>query len=228
MKKLTTLLTVMAMVFVMSGKAQAVPFYYTFSGAVYSIDDSAGIIASQLGAGFGIGSTVTYTFILDFAAPGAYTYNDGTTNTQPQNATSTDFFYADYISGDALVQVGGGFNNAPTDVAEYNYGADYLTSSLGGQIFGNSDNNLLHIFSLSNVATWTVGATVSADDRAWDSTGAASYLNATVTLTSISPVNAVPEPSTLLLLATGLIGLIFFRRKREAAWKPRPVIARSA
>ncbi len=213
MKKLTILLTVMAMVFVMSGKAQAVPFYYTFSGTVFSVDDSAGIIASQLPAGFGIGSTVTYTFILDFAATGFYIRNDGTVYTVADSATA-DTFYADYISGDALAQVGGGIYNAPTDAAELNYGYEFFAYPYG-MVRGNSYDDEVYIYSnAADASDWGVGTPVASANRAWDSTGASSILYATVTITDIAPVNAVPEPSTLLLLGSGMLGLLAFRRRQ--------------
>jgi len=37
----------------------------------------------------------------------------------------SDYFYIDYISGDALMQKDGGIKNNPTNIAEYNYDFDY-------------------------------------------------------------------------------------------------------
>jgi len=151
MKKLTTLLAVMAILFVMSGKAQAVPMYYTFGGTVTIVtSDNAGAIAD---AGLSAGSAVNYTFVVDFDADGFWTQNDGTVNTMTANAYY-DPFYATYISGDALEQVDGGIYNADGWAAEMNIGYDCLIGTCGA-IAANSDDDLLYIFSNSeSMSDW--------------------------------------------------------------------------
>ena len=200
------------MVFIMSGKAQAVPMYYTFDGTVYNIIGTAPEIAND--QGFFIGDSVTYTFIIDFDANAAITYNSGTVFTYLDTA-STDYFYTDYVSGDALVEVDGGYYNQGYYPAEYKYGYDCL-DRICRDLWANSTDDLLQINSNSAISDWVPGgdATMYGINWAYDSTSAYSLLYADLTLTSISPVNAVPEPSTLLLLGSGMLGLIAYRRRQ--------------
>src|SRR3972149_11716217 len=112
MKRLSALIVAIVAVFALAGHAKAVPMYYTFEGTVSSTSEHAGIIAA---AGLSVGSAVTYTLIVDFATAGSYTRNDGTVYTYTDTA-SHDYFYADYVSGDALWQKDGGSFNDPGQV----------------------------------------------------------------------------------------------------------------
>ncbi|MEE9543652.1 MAG: PEP-CTERM sorting domain-containing protein [Thermodesulfobacteriota bacterium] len=214
MRKISALIVAVVAVFALAGHAKAAPMYYQFDGTASSITDDAGIIADAFGVAFGVGSAVTYTFIVDFNADGTQTLNDGTVNTIADTAEK-DFFYADYVSGDALWQKDGGTFNDPDDVAEYNNG---LNSLLGteGSLYGNSADDYLKIYSPFNfVPDWAIGDIARGFNRLADSTGAFSLLYSNLTLTSITPTS-VPEPSTLLLLGSGLAGLAFVRRRFKA------------
>ncbi len=210
MKKMTTLLVVMAALFVMSGKAQAVTMYYTFEGTVTGASDAAGAVDN---AGLSVGSTVTYTFLVDLDADGAITLNNGADFNYTDSAYA-DFLYSDYVSGDALEQIDGGIYDSGYSIAEYNLGYE-LSDVDFGYLIGNSQDDLLLLYSYLGVSDWAEGDTIYGYNYAFDSNGAFSYLYANLTLTDISPVS-VPEPSTLLLFGAGMLGLIAFRRRQLA------------
>jgi len=201
----------MGMVFGLSEMAQAVPMNYTFTGNVSSIFGSDPGIAND--QGLFVNSTVTYRFLVDFDANGTWRRNDvgGTVVTMVDNS-DLDFFFTDYVSGDALVEVDGGFRNTDIWVAEFNFGQDRLTST-GGALTGNSSDDTLIIWSDStDLSDWVVGTVVLGQNIPYDSTGAFSDLRTNLTLTEILPV---PEPSTMLLLLSGLIGLIGYNYRRQ-------------
>jgi len=160
-----------------STPAQAVPMYYTFNGTVYSLNDGAGAIASQLGLGFGVGSTVTYTFIVDFGADGSMRQNDLTVINRTDEPIY-DYFYTDYFSGGPLLtQVGVGAFNAATDIAEYNYGFNGVTVVLGS-LRGNSADDLLAIVSYDYfISDWVEGTQVYGTNLAYASDGTYSVLD---------------------------------------------------
>ncbi len=236
MKKTTVVLATLFMLFVGAQKAQALPMYYTFEGDVDNTVDFAGIIASQLGATFGVGSFITYTLIVDFDADGYETWNDGTVFMYTFPSTSDDFFYADYYSGDALWKVDGGFitnptkppgTYAPNGVVESNLGSQALLGSYGG-FRVNSDDDYLILNAWTNVSNWGVGEDVRGLNVAMNSKGNYSSLTAALKLASICDTapdqggcdsngggESVPEPSTMLLLGFGLLGFGLFRRMRR-------------
>ncbi len=225
-KFLFLILTMTAVFFGLSSRVQATPYYYTFDGTIIGslFDDGAGAIAA---AGLAIGDSVTYTFIVDFDTNGTYTLNNGTEKTQTDDA-SYSYFYTDFVSGDTLSEVDGGFYNGGNNIAEYNSGFDYApdcSHSTCGSFRGGSYDAQVTIYSNGSdfvgggsIATnWVVGTMLRATSRAFDSARKKSDFLADMTLTDISPVTPAPEPTTLAILGLGLAGIGFSRRKKLAA-----------
>ena len=223
MKKSTVLLATLFVLFAGTQRALALPYYYTFEGEVTSTVDTAGIILSQLGAGFGIGSSVEYTFIVDFGADGFYTENDGDVVTYV-DAGLKDYFYTDFYSGiNKIWATNGGYQTNPLTSGywsdygkEYNVGLAYIGPQ-GNYISGNSEDDGTSVGLNGSLSPkdWVVGSTgLYGYDQAYDSSGFYSSISSLLTLTSITPVESVPEPSILALMAVGLIGLIGFARPK--------------
>lgn len=122
----------------LSGTAAASPVYYTFTGTVYAVSGNTGGLAKD--------SAVSYTFLVDRDKQGAYTLNDGTTNSMPwvveyggEDYASSwyddsenygnggtnfidSFVYNEYVSGSALPDSGFyNVSNCPTCMASINY-----------------------------------------------------------------------------------------------------------
>jgi hypothetical protein len=196
------------------GNIQAAPLYYTFEGAIFLIEDSAGAIAAA--DGLGIGSSVSYTFLVDMELQGSGTTHSGSVETLADTPTS-NFFFADFISGSMIDEVNGGRYNAPSDIAEYNVGAERVTSRMLGHLAGGSEDALITINSYDiNFSNWVVGTSVTGAERVFDDIGYMSGIGSNLTLTSISGVSSVPEPASIILLGAGLAGLGFTRKMNKA------------
>lgn len=190
------------------GSAQATPLTYTFEGQISRIYDSAGILSAQ---GVSLGDSVVYTFLVDTDLSATHTLVDGSVYTYP-DLPIRDYFFADLV-GDGLVdEVNGGIYNAPFHVAEYNRGFTDLNHGLTSFV-GGSNDNYVSVSSNNTFADMIAGLTnVLGYEHARDNLGNAGSFYADMTLTSVTDATSVPEPSSILLLAIGILTFGVSRR----------------
>jgi len=202
------------------GMANAVPMYYTYEGSIGNISTSPGgsttLITNQ---GINIGDWFTFVILIDFDRSGERTLNSGGNYPPPP-----DSFYADFIlSVPRFEAVNRGYDD-PQPIAEFNYGT--VTALDGGwrsNIYvgpGDARVHLSHYPVLPiPIYEWEEGQLCGVTFTVFDHlTGscAAAYTNGRIV--TISETNPIPEPTTMLLLASGLIGLFAgFRRKFKSS-----------
>jgi hypothetical protein len=199
-----------------SAQALATPMYYTFEGNVSYLDQRDPIDVN-------IGDAVSYTFVIDFEAAGFVTDIDGVATSEYVDNSSADYFFADLLSGEMDDR---GFYDPY--IGEYNYGivttdGNYTLHGGNRVDIGNYSQELGasggygRDTSIPTISDWTVGLELYALDYSY--TGRFNTIESRVTLTSICPTlncNAstnVPEPSTIAIMALGLLGINFYRRK---------------
>ncbi|MCG7901703.1 MAG: hypothetical protein JAY60_04695 [Candidatus Thiodiazotropha weberae] len=192
---------------------------YTFTGEIIAnnFSDNTGAISDS---GLAIGSTISYSFLVDTTRQGIRTTNNGTITTYDDSTTANhtiDYFYVDLISG-GLGEVDGGYYNGPGYVDEYNRGLDITSSTNPSDdwvsFLGGSANNLVQIYSGGmSFVDWIIGTSpISALESTYDSTGASSVFSSLLTLESVAPV---PIPPALLLFGSGLLGLLGFSYRKR-------------
>ena len=187
-----------------STSSYSTPMYYTFEGDVVFVRDDAG--AASI-AGIGLGSLVSYTFLVDYDLDGTFTEN-GTTTTIT-DSPGDHFYFADYISGSAMSMINGGSGDSRT---ENNYGNDH-SAGHKGSLRGNSNDELVGI-NIDNlfVSELSVGDFATGISWAYDNLGNNSYVRSDLSLVSIKPAT-VSAPPVYILFIIGIILLVYFNHR---------------
>lgn len=204
------LLTVILLSIGIIGPAQAIPMLYTFQGEVTALSDDAGFLSD---ANVTVGTGFSYKFIVDFNRDGTADLYNGSTSTFSDN-THQDYFYSSLLSKSIVTS---DFDLSLTDpdssnISNYNTGFTDSANSTTAQLFAGSSSHLIE-FMTQELTPFTVGAEWRAFEflRNGDTENDRSHYFASMTL---SKINSVPEPPITLLLASGLIGLIAFTRRK--------------
>jgi hypothetical protein len=180
--------------------AFAASFRYEFSGKVSTLFyDGGGVIAAT---GVKVGDPVTVTFDVNFDTKGYIRLNNGKLDAfeLPEgwmtNAPSW-YFYANLVGGTRLPAINGGFNNSPSDWAEYHFGVctSYPNSPSDGRLEGGTGNSYVTVSKSSyldpRVQTWTVGDKVKGVFVGYSDTDWSIYW-ADLTVDSITAIPEIP------------------------------------
>lgn len=218
----------LSLVFI-SSTVQAVPFLYTFSGQIFSIESNVdgvletGSVYNINGTNFSLGESVTYQFVADTDSAGfcspqspAFCNHPGGI---PTDTANFDYFYSTLFSANKSVS----YNWGGTTI---NWGLrqnSAFFSQLGGgsaitvtanAIFPTTNWDIL-LWDSINTPLPTIPSLLFGQDS-WDETiaGIRYTGNINSSLSLLSVVALVPAPSTLLLFSIALLALLF-RRKQQ-------------
>ena len=117
-------------------------------------------------------------------------------------------------AGDFLYERNGGSHNQPGEIAELNWGLNRLGGNYGNLRTGSGGERLDIDSSIHMPSDWVIGETVRVNQSTNDGLGNTAGMRSNLFLTSIAATYPVPEPSTYLLLGSGILGLAYWRRRK--------------
>jgi hypothetical protein len=192
--------------------ATAAPVYYGFEG----------VVTVSTIAGLSNGQTVHYSFVADRSLDAYHTQAGLPTIYEDVVAPDYyfDYFYCEYLGGDAVAIDPPSLYNGTLD---YNVGYSQAYPGGGTSILTGSNGDLsgydyVYAFTRAGIIEdWYVGQTFEGYNVIVGDAGVYDAFS-TLTLVSITdtnPIGAVPEPSTVALMALGIAGSGLAARKRK-------------
>lgn len=219
MKK-TVLFVTILIGYIVAAPVYSAPVYYTFEGSVEWMTEQHDVLDSL---NVEIGQRVTHTILVDYDAQGTKTSFEGNT------VNVEGSFYTEYISGSALTSPNPYYsvNNMPNYTANFNYGSESIfpnDPSYNRTTYNfQSSNDHMYLFIQKEIFEIQIGDifefnnNITTEEYGDRSQGIWGHVSLTGISSTNPAVDPVPEPSTMILFGTGLVGAAGFmiRRRRE-------------
>lgn len=186
----------------------ASPLYYTFEGEIRTVD---GTFELQ-------GTPLEYVVEIDFDKPGYSIHHDGSVYYSDDDyyaALLTNTFYSSDDPGEYVIRYL--TNNGYFEHFDVYYGelllndpdtGTYFTVSRGGSVFDNAEEIWIQYWEVGDI----FGGIEIVDDGINDFAMRSNLI--LTNISSINPLSPIPEPTSLALLSTGLIGLLCLKKRK--------------